>query len=273
MMFKDNIEIISSIFKTKLKIILEKYNQEYKKSLESPIQNDNYYINLNNSNKYYCYICNKSDLVRDKSDYKILYFFDESGEKNFYLEIDNTITFEYECLFEGYMYNNTNYLITDILYLNDKIVKSNYELRQFIIYEMIFYDIYKLQELNGYISIGIHPMINSESIEYTTIAKNNFQYKSEINAEEKIEIDNMKKTVYKIKSDNNLVELKRVTKTELSDVYKIYNINTNNDEGILYIQTLQDSEWMNRIFEDCDELQLNCKYISERNKWTPCCGC
>jgi len=61
--------------------------------------------------------------------------------------------------------------------------------------------------------------------------------------------------------------MKKIVKTKTSDVYEVYNINTNNFEGILYVNTLKKSKHLLHLFKELDEKQLLCQYNKIFQKW------
>jgi len=69
-----------------------------------------------------------------------------------------------------------------------------------------------------------------------------------------------------------LVESKIIIKSKYSDVYKVLNNKTNNEEGILYIKSLNDSNKMNDIFSQKtigSSVSLKCEYNHVIKKWKP----
>jgi uncharacterized pyridoxamine 5'-phosphate oxidase family protein len=263
----------SNVLKSKyLKSILSKYN-EYLYQLKLENKTDianvmNYYIVPNNSKKYYLYIIKKNALESCKEDYDILYFFpDEQSlsfcnhklEKynisDFYTEIDNTFSHDY--LFEGYLYiqdSKYNFLITDILAKNNTIITCDYSLRMNIINELM----YKLNKnmslyLNNHLIIGIHPVFHYDFEKMIKIFYNNFAFKEHINSVE--HIHNFNKTRYinndNIKTqDNNTPQLKRIIKQKMADIYEVFDINTGNSNGILYVKGVKDSKYLKQLFSN-----------------------
>ena len=86
------------------------------------------------------------------------------------------------------------YLLTDILVKNDTVVSCDYALRQTFINEIVFCS-GELKNLNDHLTIGIHPVFHSENENMVHIFLNNFLYKKELCAVEKI--INFKKNVRK----------------------------------------------------------------------------
>ena len=283
------------LFKSKiLRPILESYNEYI---LKSKINNfgDKYYMIPNNNKKFYMLITNKIEINSNNtnSKYKILYFFPESCESkhslnileknkisDFFVEVDNQLLVDFKYskyLFEGYLYNNENYLITDILFIDNKIVDCNYQLR----YGLIFNLIKKISTIkfNGHLNINIHPIFDFQDHENTndnkllSIFKNNFIYKDEINNIEIIENINLKKIRKNAENLNkqslNETCIKRITPFK-SDVYNVYNIDNNNHEGILYIKSMNDSKHIRELIKNKNFIEVKCIYNTHFNKWSIC---
>jgi hypothetical protein len=239
------------------------------------------FIIPNNNKKYYLFITKKSHLEKTKENYNILYFFPDdysinSFESNnivkntlsdFYLEINNEFADEY--LFEGYLYNDNDkqqFLITDILIKNNTVVSMDYNMRLTVINEIIL-DI-NLQDLNNCTSINLHPVFSKENENLIKIFKKNFIYRSDICCIELI--NNFTKTrfvdVRNIEDCN-----KTIQPGKYSDVYNVYNIETNNYEGILYIKGLKESRYIRNLMAlsktGLQKIILKCKYNYEFKKW------
>ena len=285
----------TNVLKSKyLSNILELYNKEIISESKTLVNNEQKYIIPNNNNKYYLLIVNKNDITPNNINgkYKICYFFphedvnDNSIVKNsktdFYVEIDNyKTTFNHNnYLFEGYLYNYNDqktFLITDILAIDSSLVKCDYSLRYSLIYKLIGQQ--KLNNLNGHLTIGIHSIFELDSELYDTsvqvaqlfkIFKNNFIFKDEISAIEHINETSIKKhtEISKISMQN---EIKIITKGKYIDVYNVYNIETNNHEGILYVKGLKESRLIKQMFDKNESVQLECSFNNNFKKWQPIC--
>lgn len=233
----------------------------------------------NNNIKYFLFVTKKSNLETTKDNYNILYFFPDQmssdyfkTNKNitntlsdFYMEIDHC--FDKDFLFEGYLYKTANkyqFLITDLLFINTDIISSDYNIRITIINEIIMN--LNLIDLNNQMSINIHPIFNKINEKLIKIFKDNFIYKNDICSIEVV--DNLKKTRYL--DVNNLDQtIKIIQTTKLSDVYKVYNDQTNDFEGILYIKGLLESKKIKQLFTDRSQIQLKCSYNNTFKKWEP----
>jgi len=263
-------------------IFLNKKNNECEN-----YKNDGLYNNIyipNNNKKYFLYITKKND------QYTTMYFFADVLSKkyyqdfllvkntlvNFFLECD--LTFEHQSyLVEGYLYgsnlyaNNSSsdkmhYLITDILFIGDRIIDYNYNNRYDIINDIFFKLLPKMKNINNLINIGIHNTINETFI---PIFLNNFAWKNEIICIENI--NNFNKTQKylnaNVQEKSNID--KKIVKTKTSDVYKVYNIETNDYEGLLYINTLKMSKHINNLFKKCEEQVILCTFNTQFQKWSP----
>lgn len=276
--------------------MLELYNSHLLKqnginntfSLSKNINSDMQYEHLipNNNVKYYLCITKKTFLETNKTNkenYNILYFFpddnktnDKCNDKNiniithtisdFYLEINNT--FNDDLLFEGYLYKSNDkyeYLITDILVKNNTIISCEYELRFSLLSELIFNCKHSLKDLNNHLTINVHPIFNKSNENMIKIFRKNFIYKNDIVSIERIQ--NFKKQRFiEIKKSN---DLKIVEFTKQTDVYNVYNNESNDYEGILYIKGIEDSQKIKKLFLSTTKINIQCKYNDIFSKWQP----
>lgn len=265
-----------------LQPLLKTYNDFL---LKQKISNDNFCLNKdintglssefiipNNNIKYYLFITNKSKLETTKDKYNTLYFFPDTNNKqdnsftDFYLEIDER--FKREFLFEGYLYkkadNKLSFLITDILIIDNQPITTDYATRLTIINELIM-DI-NLFDLNNHLSINLHPVFKKANENLIKIFKNNFIFKMDICSIELV--NNFVKTRYIDKRDvqdtDKIIEIGKY-----SDVYNVYDVLTNNHEGILYIKGLKQSKTIKNLFVNKNKIVLKCKFNSEFKKWEP----
>ena len=118
-----------------------------------------------------------------------------------------------------------------------------------------------LDNLNGHLNIGIHSMFEYTSDNednYNIILKmfkNNFKFKNDINSVQIINDNNLVKTnTQSINIDIEVPVNKKITKGKFIDVYNVFNINTNNNEGILYIKTIDDSKTLRKMFENKENI-------------------
>lgn len=257
------------LLKTKiLKPILEQYNEYLKKVSCNPnfIVNKNFKI-INNHIKYYLFITSKQKLEKCKNDYNILYFFPVDGtvSTDFYMEMDKT--FEQDVLFEGYLYNDNDFLTTDVLYVN-RICSTDYNTRYATLIEMIRLRNVKLQNINNKISIGIHHILDEEDSILENIFKNNFKYKNELCAMEIV--DNMcVKQMYYNKIPAIQKKTLRIEKGNFIDVYNVYDTDTGDFQDVLYVKGLVESKRMKKLFINTNSILLLCEFNKKFNKWSP----
>jgi len=282
----------TQVLKSKYLIpILESYNNLILKSKKIEIKESQKYMIPNNNNKFYMFVTNKQDTTNNKNDskYKILYFFPCSLPKDidnkfrhlitdFYVEIDSHKTnfTKSNYLFEGFLYNKdafNTFLISDILSVDNKIIESEYSLRYNLINNTIKQ---KLDNLNGHLNIGIHSMFEYNSDNSNMILKmfkNNFEFKNDINSVQIINDNNLIKTNTNTETKVIGSVKKRVTKGKFIDVYNVFNINTNNNEGILYIRTIENSKTLRKMFDKENNgvffIEVMCEYNDHFKKWYP----
>lgn len=265
-----------------LQPLLKMYNNFL---LKQKISNDNFCLNkdinsgissdfiiANNNIKYYLFITNKSKLENLKDKYNILYFFPDVTTEldntlsDFYLEIDERFKSDY--LFEGFLYkrsdNKLSFLITDVLIIENDIVMTDYASRLTIINEIIM-DKY-LNNLNNKVNINLHPIFKKENENLIKIFKDNFIFKSDICCIELV--NNFIKTRYVDNVDLEASE-KVIKIGKYSDVYNIYDVITNNYQGILYIKGINQSREMKRLLLNKDKIKLQCKFNNDFKKWEP----
>ena len=97
------------------------------------------------------------------------------------------------------------------------------------------------------------------------IFKNNFKYKDEINSVEIIEHVHPQKIKKKHVNNQQSKIMKKIVPYK-SDVYNVYNITTNNHDGILYIKSIEDSKKL-RELTNGKEIILECYYNHKFKKW------
>jgi hypothetical protein len=281
----------TDVLKTKyLSSILELYNKCIISSPKSLINKGQKYIIPNNNKKYYLLILNKQDITPNNmnSKYKIFYFFpdtyhtsdlllDKHIMSDFYVEIDSHKTrFDKNIyLFEGYLYGESskNYLITDVLSIDGKIITVPYSIRYNIINQI--FSCQNLCNLNGHLSINIHSIfdiddndIDMQSEQIFHMFKNNFLFKDEISSLEFIEENTLEK-INKTTKKNDSTRIKRITKGKYIDVYNVFDMETNNFEDILYVKSLDDSRKLRSMFENKEQIDLKCKLHEYFKKWYP----
>jgi len=245
------------------------------------------YLIPNNNKKYYLLITKKRLLepnsVNDKeknfnnnrsNSYDILYLFPDQFNSetdncsDFYMEIDPV--FSDELLLEGYLYkdeqNKYSYLLTDILIKNKKIIDVSFELRYTLLNEIIKgIRMECLKELNNHMTINVHPMFDMENTCFVKIFKTNFVYKDQITAIEHVSKFTKRRYVDKIKGN----DIKRLEIGKYTDVYNVFNSDTNNNEGILYVKGINESKQLKNMFKDKKTIILKCSWNVTFSKWQP----
>lgn len=264
------------MIKTTLHKYIETYNMflyNYNCKLNLSDKESNIII-PNNNKKYYLFIQKKNaknttlfffpDLISKK------YFNDFLLVKNtideFFIECD--IIFEDHCyLLEGYLYENEgkkHFLISDILFKGNMIVEQSYEYRFNLIKSLFYKKIHMMSDINNLLSISIHNHIQEHLL---PIFLNNFKWKEQIICVEIV--NNFEKNRKFLKRENKNCDqmLKKIVKTKVSDVYNVYNIETNNFEGNLYINSIKTSKYVSGLFQNQDELKLECCFNTYFQKW------
>lgn len=256
----------SNVLKIKLlKPLLTNFNEHLvninKNSFKNSINTQDYLI-PNNNIKYYLFITNKTNVNPQSKNFQLLYFFPEvttNENSDFYMEIDSIFSKD-NMLLEGYIYNKNTFLATDILFTDSKLIDTNYNTRQSLLKNLIVIK----NNINGHFNIGIHHTLTNEN--YTCIFMENFIYKNELKSIEYINEN------YKTQKHFNVIKptsQKIIEKTKYIEVYKVYNIETKNDEGILYIPKLTDAQKITKILNGNTSTIINCKWNERFYKWTP----
>lgn len=248
----------------------------------------NYHIIPNNGIKYYLFITKKNRIETSNDNYNFLYFFPDSHNNltdpklqantisDFFMEIDNRFDSEY--LFEGYLYKNDTlynkytYLLTDIYAQDREIIKCDYNLRFTLINEIIQNINSNLKHLNEHLTIGIHPIFNTENEGMVHIFMNNFVFKEQITSIEHV-FDHFHKKRF-VKNEtlefSKTIVHKKITKGKYADIYNVYNTDTGDYEGILYIKGIKESRQLKDLIRNKENIVLPCKYNISFNKWQPC---
>jgi hypothetical protein len=251
------------------------------------VDNFKYHIIPNNNVKYYLFITKKQNIEQCKEDYDILYFFpDEESYKavssiktevhqvtDFYVEINKN--FDNSLLLEGYLYRKHDkytYLITDVLVKDGKAVDCDYTLRHCIVNEIVISTNScncTLQNLNDHLTIGIHPIFDSENEALVQLFLDNFTYKNDIKSIEHVKGFN-KSRVIQSKLLGDVPQDKMIEKGKYFDVYEVYNIDTGDSEGKLYIKGIKESKIMKAKFPTANtRLRMSCSFNEHFYKWQP----
>lgn len=208
-------------------------------------------LNIKNEIFKYHSLFNPKFIINDKYIYYLCF---ENG-KCIFLNIDSENIYDYRIdkrlLILGIFINNV-FLIHDVISVNNVFINPNeikYEMR-FIILQ----NVYKKLENFDFFKIEIHPNIYSENVNRNVLMNifyNNFKYKNYYT-------ETIKSTVQdkKIIKDNNF-----------SEIYNVYDIKTNNYEGLLRIKTLQDSiDILEKYLNSSDKI-FKCFFNYDFGKW------
>jgi hypothetical protein len=232
----------------------------------------------NNGRKYYLFITNKANIPNTKSNYKILYFFTENSDDDFFIETEYTHFNSAlpDVLFEGFLYNKEikpDYLVTDLLYYGTRPQNCDYTLRLKLIEEIICGG---MKDINCFIDIHIHPTFKCEGevdemedIPLLNIFKSNFIYAKELTS---IEFVKERCIGYKKTKTSNISYEpceKHIQRTKYSDTYKVFDIETGNSEGILYVKTIDISKRLRELTRDNALITMRCEYNTSFCKWAP----
>lgn len=269
---------------TYLQPILEKYNQ-YLLSKQVNKYASNFskkFVIPNNDRKYYLLVMNNN------KKFTSLYFFPDSfntttklnnfTQSDFFMEVEKC--FEKGLyLFEGYMYNmahvsNNNYLITDILYIDKDVVDCDFNTRLSLVHKII--STVSLTNLNCSMDISIHPVFEYDEetgeryLSLLTIFKNNFDFRNEISSLEFVNSNIVQKT-RRTKQFVSEPSVKVLKKSKYIDVYNVFNKDSQNNEGILYVKGLKESKYLRKLFDKTEEdyLLIECDFNNDFHKWYP----
>ena len=237
-----------------VKRYIELYNSH---NLRNGTRNKQYNLDLyqtfyipNNGLKMYCVIINN-----------ILYFFytEESTGKikdDFYIKIPNV--FDKNYFIEGYLYGK-EYKVTDIMMINNDVISSNssntsYSRRYNLVHQIFNKQtLDKLINLNNKITFLVHPV-------FTEIIDNP--------QDEYIEtVSGNSKCNTRVVLDNTFKGDKIIRRGKYSDVYHVFDAESLNEQGILYVKTLSDSLYLQKLFKDSPENRLQCIYNSKFKKY------
>lgn len=207
--------------------------------------------NIKNEILKYHSLFNPKFIINDKYIYYLCF---ENG-KCIFLNIDTENIYDYRIdkrlVILGIFINNV-FLIHDVISVNNVFINPNevkYEMR-FIILQ----NVYKKLENFDFFKIEIHPNIYSNNVNrdiLMNIFYNNFKYKN-----------------YYTETIKSTVQDKRIIKdNNFSEIYNVYDIKTNNYEGLLRIKTLQDSiDILEKYLNSPDKI-FKCFFNYDFGKW------
>lgn len=262
--------------------LLQQYNDFYTYQASLPSITDTHWVIPNNHKKYYLFVIKKNMLEQCKEQFDILYFFpdddsvkyykDNKVEKHFvtdfYLEVDPS--FQGSLLLEGYLYTNGpkhSFLLTDILMKNGQVVNADYNLRYCLLQELLM-GTRPLVDLNDQLSISLHPVMHSDNSSLTRLFTDNFVYSTQLCAVEQVHGIVKKRYLQQRRNITENAE-KRISKSKLSDVYHVFNIETGDNEGILYIKGIKESVLIKKMILGKDFIRVECKFNTIFQKWQP----
>jgi hypothetical protein len=199
----------------------------------------------NNNIKFYCLVV-----------YNTLYFFSVSSdsviEYDFYIRLNGI--FNTNVLLEGYMYDKV-FMVSDILLLNKLPLSVEYSIRYNVLYDILSPILSKLCNINNALTIQIHKV-------FTELPSCNSQLYVET-------VLGHSKSNVRIKNIDTTTEFEKIIRpTSQSDVYKVYDPDTQNYQGILYVKSIQDSRYLLETFKECNELKIKCKFNEKFSKFT-----
>jgi hypothetical protein len=267
---------LSTCLKTKyLNKALQIYNNflfehnSLSQTVISPDNTDKIIYIPNNNAKFYLYIVPKKVLENNKHEqYSILYFFSpENPNDDFFIE-SNLFSSEAKhtfFLFEGYLYTELDkkeYLITDYLLSNNQVINYNYSIRQELLLNLqpMFDGV-----LNDSLKIKMHYIVNDPNL--LDIFKENFYYKNSLCAIEEVSKDFVKSRYLEIVK-NDIKEM-LIIKSNITEIYNVFDPSTNNEIGVLYIKSLMISKKMKALFLKNEKMILSCSFNKVFNKWQP----
>lgn len=224
------------------------------------LRNDQDIVIPNNGIKYYMFVSPKVS-----TNFKTLYFFPENftcEHYEFFMEVENSMFKHEKYLFEGFLYNNNNFLVSDILFINTNLVKTDYYTRFNLINDNIPKPIHNI---NGFFNISIHHYLSGYDL--LQFFSNNFFFKNELTQLEIINNNNFQKTIKLLQSEK-LNSNKLIEKTKIVELYNVYNLETKNHEGVLYIKSIKDSKIIKDLCKNKDSTIIECKWNKIFNKWS-----
>lgn len=242
-----------------LKPVLAEINKIKKQEKKHNVQETNILI-PNNNNKFFLFVTQKNKIMDTQDTSNILYFFSSNNKKEFFIEIN--FCWSSTLLMEGYLYEDNNYLLTDILY-KDNPITVDYLFRYGLLNELTHN--LTLTKLNNHLTINIHPIFTTENETIINIFLNNFKFKDSILALETITSYSKLTKLLPSSKQNTQMSIK---KTKYADVYNVYDSDFNH-VGILYVKGLRESKFLKTIIKSQEYTLLQCSFNTHVNKWQP----
>jgi hypothetical protein len=181
------------------------------------------------------------------------------------MEINHT--FDDSFLLEGYLYEkngNMSFLLTDILLKNNEPINADYAFRYALLEQLVFCR--SLKNMNNHMTIGLHPIFRSETDSIIDVFRNNFMFKESLNCTEYINGFIKSRQVNNIPTKSQEQKI-IIQDNKFQDVYRVYNIDTGNEEGILYVRGIKESKALKNIAKD--SCVCLCSFNKTFSKWQP----
>lgn len=153
-------------------------------------------------------------------------------------------------------------MVQDILVKNSQVVKVSYNLRYLIVLDLVF-DTLMHEKFHPKFKFRVSPQLEVGKTNLDVFFSN-FKYK--LGGLGLMNDDSFQQIYYMIE-DVPKVKTFRIKKTEFTDVYNVYDLETDESNGLLYIKTLKDSKWLRE--QDQDVLEIDCIYNTRFDKWSP----
>jgi hypothetical protein len=143
-------------------------------------------------------------------------------------------------------------MITDILLLNKKGLNAHYNIRYNLLYKIFHPKLAVLENINNKLTFKLHPV-------FTTVCESDENYLEVIRGHSKVNT--------KVSDIDTSVQYKIIRPGKQSDVYNVYNDSTLDDEGILYVKTINDSKILREKFKSTTEIRIKCIYNTQFSKY------
>lgn len=282
--FTQNIELY---YKDYIKDILYKIVEDENVQRQNYVEVDDEskrYLLVTNGEKYYIWISKFSEskfLKEEKKEFDnkaIIFIFNRELDREQWIIIpDNVINWENsdEYLLEGYLFDNEMYF-SDLIY-------PNYN-RGYIYRRSIIKDIFKektekmiyIKEYRGEKDVILGKLINMIEIKeegkdetMKRLILKNFKHKINNVREEIINGREIIKSESKHDIILETIEEKIIERGNKIEIYSVYNIDTHNKEGLLWVKTLKQSKFLRDEFkEDVTKIKVKCRYDIQKQKWT-----
>jgi hypothetical protein len=282
--FTKNIELYyKDYIKNILYKIVEDENIKRQNYVEVDEENKRYLL-VTNGEKYYIWISkfSESKFLKDENkelDNKaIIFIFNRNLDKEQWVIIpDNVIKWENsdEYLFEGYLFDNEMYF-SDTIYPN---FNRGYIYRRTIMKEIFTEKTEKMvyiREYRGEKDIILGKIINMIEIKedgkdetMKRLILKNFKHNIKNTTEEIVNGKDIIKSESKQDIKVDTIEDKIIERGNKIEIYNVYNVESHNKEGLLWVKTLKQSIFLREEFkEDVTRIKIKCRYDTNKQKWT-----